>query len=771
MNATRPPVSSDDMALDLSRLMQAIGGALRWLLPLVLIVGGAFFLALQFVPSKYKGEAKVLIESTDGKFPGATRGVEEERALLDAEGVSSQVQLLMSADLARRVAKRLDLAAVPEFKAAIAGSVLDDVFSLIGLSSDTSRSSVEEKVLKHYYENLEIYRLEGSRVIAVEYSAEDPELAAAVANTILDEYIALQASVKRESTEVAATAMEPQIQQLQREVQAARKAVADYRSRADLLVGKDNLTLNQQQLADISSKYSAAQAKKAEAQAKADLLRGLLNSGGSLDTASDVLNSLLIQRLREQEVAIQSKIAELSITLLPNHPQLRALNSQLEGYKKQIRSEVRKVLAGLENDAKVSSQQAAALEERLKELKTAAANSNADQVKLSELEREANAKASQLDTLMSSFREADMRLRAQALPADARIISRASIPVEPYAPKVLAITIISALVTFVLGCAYVILGEFLSGNVLYPVGEEGNAPLRPTQVQMPGANWNSRYDAEGPPAYSMTGSFSGFDAPPAAKAEPELEEEKPAARRRSRRSRNSDPVAAARRPVDPVREHSDYDRDTAPDWVVDTNYDDEWDAAPTGMPDAAELIDGRTVVLSVDEAEASQTLALELARKASGAGDTVLFLEVFPGVDDPRAAPGFSDLVAGVSAFSKVIYRDPESGVHIIEAGRLSIDDRSARSGRFGKALEAVFRTYDTVVVNLGTIDGSLASARLLGLADKILVTSAGGDYGRELDSAANLLARNTGAPVEVIEPAGGKASRKRSRKGAGRAA
>lgn len=763
MNATRPAVSSDDMALDLSRLMQTIGGALRWLLPLVLIVAGSFFLVLQLMPSKYKGEAKVLIESTDGKFPGATRGVEEERALLDAEGISSQVQLLMSADLARRVAKRLDLSSVPEFKAAIAGSSLDDILSLIGLSSDNARSSVEERVLKHYYENIQIYRLEGSRVIAVEYSAEDPELAAAVANTILDEYITLQASVKRATTEVAATAMEPQIQQLQREVQAARKAVADYRSRADLLVGKDNLTLNQQQLADISSNYSAAQAKKAESQAKADLLRSLLKSGGSLDTASDVLNSLLIQRLREQEVAIQSKIAELSITLLPNHPQLRALNSQLAGYKKQIRAEVRKVLVGLENDAKVSSQQAAALERRLKELKTAAASSNADQVKLSELEREANAKASQLDTLMSSFREADMRLRAQALPADARIISRASIPVEPYAPKVLAITIISALVTFVLGCAYVIMREFLSGNVLYSV-EAGNAPLQPAQVQMPGANWNSRYEAGGSSAYSVNGSFSGFDAPSAEKAErkPEVEERE-ASRGHSRRSPNSEPA--------PTRQQTDYDRDIAPDRVADAGYDEDWQAEPAGMPDAESPIEGRTVVLSVDQAEASQALALDLARKASEAGDTVLFLEVFPEADDPRAAPGFSDLVAGVSAFSKVIYRDSVSGVHIIEAGRLPIDDHAAKSARFGKALEAVFRTYDTVVINLGTIDGTLASARLLGFADRILVTSAAGDYGQELNSAASLLAHNTGAPVEVVKPANGKPSRKKTSRGAGRAA
>ena len=47
---------------------------------------------------KYKGEAQLIIESTDN-LPGASRGQEEERALLDSEGVASQVQLLMSADL------------------------------------------------------------------------------------------------------------------------------------------------------------------------------------------------------------------------------------------------------------------------------------------------------------------------------------------------------------------------------------------------------------------------------------------------------------------------------------------------------------------------------------------------------------------------------------------------------------------------------------------------------------------------------------------------
>lgn len=467
MNGARQTVSDDDMAVDLGGLLRTIGRSLGWLLPLTLFVAVAVFLGLQFVAPKYKAEARILIESTDNNFPGGSRGVEEERAVLDSEGVASQVQLLMSADLARRVANKLDLAAIPEFDARGTGTLISNLMSMIGLGGRTTANSTEERVLKHFYENLQIYRLEGSRVIAVDYQAENPVLASRVANAIVDEYLSIQSSAKRATTEQASAALEPQIVELRKEVQAARKAVSDFRARADLLIGADNIPLNQQQLAETSSDYSAAQASKAEAQAKADLIREILNSGGSLESASEVLGSALIQRLRERQVEIQSNIAELSITLLPNHPQLKALQSQQSDYDRQIRNEARRILQGLENDAKVANQQALALEQRLNELKTAAARSNADQARLSELEREANAKAAQLDQLMLSYQEADSRLRAQVLPADARIISSASVPAEPSSPKIVSTTIIAALVTFILGCAFVLMREFLNGNALY----------------------------------------------------------------------------------------------------------------------------------------------------------------------------------------------------------------------------------------------------------------------------------------------------------------
>lgn len=778
MNAERQTHSGDDMALDLDGLLRTIGRSLRWLLPVALGVAVAVFLGLQLVAPKYGSEARLLIVSSDN-LPGASRGQEEERALLDAEGVASQVQLLMSADLARRVANKLNLAEIPEFDAKGGGGPLDALFSIIGLRGGAAGNSEEERVLKHYYENLEIYRLKESRAIAVDYTAESPVLAAKVANTIVDEYLALQSSAKRETTEIASAALQPQILELRKEVQAARKAVSDFRARADLLIGADNIPLNQQQLAETSTAFSEAQAAKAEAQAKADLIRELLTSGGSLETASDVLNSTLIQRLRERQVEIQSNIAELSITLLPSHPQLKALQSQLGDYDRQIRAEARKILQGLENDARVADQRAKALAAQLDELKTAAAKSNADQARLAELEREANAKATQLDQLLLSFQEADSRLRAQVLPADARIISRASVPVEPKSPKVLAITIIAALVTLILGITFVLMREFMSGNALNrehgafePAFEQGvqDRDMPNTRRSAPAAGDGLGWQ----PGYGHTVASYRMDAegwsgtPPSPSADPDPVA--PTSTANVASGIEGDEIAAepkpARRPRR-SRAKSHYDHDVAPDWVGDLRgargdeAAEEAAAAHRAPPPeetrlqatAAADIDarGRVVVLSVDDDALSHDLAFDLARRAAIGGRSALIMEVFPEQANAKAAEGFSDIVAGSVSFAKAVYRDASSKAHIIEAGRVAISDEMVDTERFKLALEAIKSTYDTVVVDLGAIDGSLASARMLSFADRVLIAASAPDHGHELQSAANLLAHNTGADVEVV--------------------
>ncbi len=767
MGGSKDIYQPQDMALDLGGLMRAIARSLRWLLPLTLIVAALVFAGLQFVPEKFKGEARVLIESADALFPGAARGAEDERALLDSQGVASQVQLLTSVDLARRVAQRMNLASVPEFKAETQAGTLQQLLISIGLSPSPSRISAEERLLRHFARNLDVYRVEGSRVIAVEYSAKSAVLAAEIANAVVDEYLQMQSAAKRESRAAAASALEPQIRRMTQEVQTARKAVEDFRAKADLLTGAGDRTLNELQLSEISSQQSSAQAAEAEAAAKAAQLRRLLDTGGSLEGASEVLNSGLIQRLRERQVEIQSRVAELSTTLLPGHPQIRALTSQLADYDAQIRSEARKILTGLENDAAVAKQQAAALKSRVEELKAAAARSSADQVRLRELEREADARAVQLDALMASYRNADTGRNAETLPADARVISRAGVPIEPYSPKIGLFTFISALATFLLGCAIVILREFLSGEALKPVNEaeaytvpvilrgpeaepedlqpedlrQGELPeMEPaaeTQERVTAEEQNEDLSAEtasderlmrSPPDDEGQGSEAG-----AAEAERTRQAEAAGSLRAA--------ASAASLAATPVMGGADA-----------ASEDDAADAAPR-----------RVAVVALTDAELSHDFAFRLVRDLAGhAEERALLVEVFPESEDPGAAPGFADLVFGKASFSSVIYRDAGSRAHIIEAGRPALSD-DVVDERFPLVLDAIDATYDRIVVDLGKFTETAAAAHMLGFADEVVVTVPADIQPRILAERLDLIASQTDADVRV--------KRIRRRKGTGEAA
>ncbi len=73
----------------------------------------------------------------------------------------------------------------------------------------------------------------------------------------------------------------------------------------------------------------------------------MLDSGASLDALPEVMSSQLIQRLRERQVQLKADIADLSTTLLDNHPRIRALRSQLTDLDRQIRTEAENVLKAL----------------------------------------------------------------------------------------------------------------------------------------------------------------------------------------------------------------------------------------------------------------------------------------------------------------------------------------------------------------------------------------------------------------------------------------
>ncbi|MBT9288366.1 lipopolysaccharide biosynthesis protein [Hyphomicrobiaceae bacterium 22] len=462
MNVAQQP---EEPSIDLGGILSALWRAKLWIVPIVLLVAVATFVGVSLMAPRYKAEARLLIESRPLVLrTNDQRTAEQDRALLDQEGVVSQVQLITSRDLARRVIAAEHLLDHPEF--ASSRGFLGGLVAAIGLTGGRSISP-EERALETFLERFTAFQVEKSRVIQVEFWAHDPDVASRVANAITTAYLRLQGESKVKDNAETTRWLEGEIAALRSKVAESEGRVETYRSSSELFLSStNNTTLFQQQLSELNSQLTAARGVKSDAEAKSAQLRKIVTEGGSLDAASEIVAQPMFQRLRERQIALRSRIAELSAIYLPGHPQIQTLNSQLRDIDGQLRAEARKTLTNLENDVKVADQRIRELRGQLGEFKGQATRANQEDVQLRALERDAKAQRDLLESLLARYREAATRANLGSEPPDARVISQASPPSRPYFPKVVPITSVVTLAVFLLCGTIVILRELLAATAV-----------------------------------------------------------------------------------------------------------------------------------------------------------------------------------------------------------------------------------------------------------------------------------------------------------------
>ena len=118
--AFRPAIHKPDAAfesgdLDLRALGQALLRNKNWIIVPTLVAAALSIAAVNLVTPRYKSEARILIDGRENVFLRPNGERNEERTALDAEAVTSQVQLLLSRDLASEIIRKNKLAELPEF--------------------------------------------------------------------------------------------------------------------------------------------------------------------------------------------------------------------------------------------------------------------------------------------------------------------------------------------------------------------------------------------------------------------------------------------------------------------------------------------------------------------------------------------------------------------------------------------------------------------------------------------------------------------------------
>jgi len=573
----------------------------------------------------------------------------------DESTFTSEIEILRSRDLAARVVDKLELTSNPEFNTALipdtgwlarAGRKLKSMIGS-GTHSLTSEEQLQvEKVatVNEFLDALAIRKVGvSSRVIEIEFTSRDRQLAPSVANSIAEIYLQSQVETKIEASRRAIEILNDQISSMRQTVIDSEKAVEDFRESSGLLKSKD-VTFTTQQTAEINSQLVLAEAAWAEAEARFRQIENLMDSAGGAESAAQVLGSPLVKSLREQQSAIERNLAELSIVFGPRHPTIIKLEAEKQDLERTIQIELDKIVQGYENEAQIARARYESMRKSLEKLERQLGRANSAEIELRNLEREARANQAMLESFIARFKETSVQQDIGMFRSDAKIISHADVPLRPSFPNKKLFLALAIVASSMLGLLLVFIIESLDQGLRSSVDVE---------------------DGLGVQLLALVPTLKGF--------------------RLSRKS-----------PTTYVAENS---RSALAQSIraLQTGISlCNFETKPRTI-----------LITSVQPGEGKTTISVCLARVMAMAGKRVLVIDAdfhkpsvanALGVQDET---GFADILAGEPTLGDVIHQDKASGAHYITAGNVTKNSPDLLgTDKARDVLRQLWVMYDMIIID-----------------------------------------------------------------------
>lgn len=371
-------------------------------------------------------------------------------APVDSSLIDSQVEILKSENVAQAVIKDLHLLDDPEFTGP-SGGLVGAIFGFVGRflpGADTPRSQYElsRQVVSRFAKSLTIKRLGLSYVMEIDFKSNDPQRAAKIANAIADAYVVDSLEAKYQSSRRAATWLQDRLKELRAQASNAERAVVNYKADNNI-VDTGGRLLNEQQLADLNSALTAAQATRSEAEARVERVDAILQTvdakGISAETATvtDTLHNDVITRLRQQYLDLAERESDWETRYGPTHLAVVNLRNQMLEIRRSIGDELKRIAESYRSDLDIARSHEESIKQDLANLVTQSNQTSQAQVTLHELDANAQSYRALTDNFLQLYM---VSVQQQSFPVtESRLITEASPPLAPSSPKLLLVIAIA----------------------------------------------------------------------------------------------------------------------------------------------------------------------------------------------------------------------------------------------------------------------------------------------------------------------------------------
>lgn len=404
------------------------------------------------------------------------------------EYIQTQVKLLQSSSLARRVVEKLNLAEHPIFnpdaeqkqqkedlnflqkwRKSVTETVRGWLQALKPKSDDNDKMMTvdgqdlaelqKQKAMQAWFAgNLQVQPERDTTIISLSFTSVDPILARDTINTMVQEFIGWQMDNRIDSAGSAKKQLDKQIDIARIQLEKSEAELNRFAQRAGIVSLDSKLNLIYRQLEEINRALAESQANRI---AKEAIYNEAIKIGPSALPA--VIQNQLIQNLREKYVETQAEYQELGDTFKDGYPKVKALKAKMLDTQKRIADEEERILNSIINEYQVAQKQEESLRKEAEEKKALAMdlNSRATQYKIREREVETNKEIYQ--SLLSRAKEIDANVGTDL--SNIRVVDYADLPLSPYKPNIKLNLLLALVVGLMGGVGVAFFLEYLDNTV------------------------------------------------------------------------------------------------------------------------------------------------------------------------------------------------------------------------------------------------------------------------------------------------------------------
>lgn len=404
----------------------------------------------------------LLAESSDSSQSGPASAV-------DQSSLDSQIFVVQSSTILDEVIEKLDLLEDPFFGAPVIGDKL-------------SRADALASVAAGLKANMKVERAGQSFIMTITVDHANSRKAADIANAIATVYLKQVDVARSEAAKRASNAFQVQASELRDRVLKTELAVEKFKSDNGLASTGDKGLVIDQQLQGINDQLIEARGVEEQQQTIYEQTKKLTMAAVEAGAIPEALQSTSIGLLRDRYVQLLDRQTQMSTSLGSNHPQLKAIRSQVSNMQQAIQQELDRVRQAMQTNYERAAANTKALSERLENMTRTSFDSSAAQIKMRQLESEAEA----VRTIYKAFLSRAEELSQQQTISinNSRVITGAVASPKSLTTLKLLILMAAGLFGTALGSGLAVLRELLGGRRTVEKQPDQRAAL-PTLATVP----------------------------------------------------------------------------------------------------------------------------------------------------------------------------------------------------------------------------------------------------------------------------------------------